>query len=95
MSDAAPSDAALPQPGAPVWFRRLSSVLLIIFCSQLGLFLLVYPWTIYWSDNYFSSLLHEWWDNSYLRGACSGMGLLNIWVSLTEIFRLVSGRKTA
>ena len=36
------------------WFHRLSSVLFIIFCFELGLFLLIYPWTDAWSDNYFA-----------------------------------------
>ena len=41
-------------PPGPGWFQRLSSVLFIIFCFELGLFLLIYPWTDGWSDNYFA-----------------------------------------
>ena len=29
-------------------------MLFVIFCLELGLFLLIYPWTESWSDNYFS-----------------------------------------
>ena len=41
-------------PPGPGWFQRLMSVLFIIFCFELGLFLLIYPWTDGWSDNYFA-----------------------------------------
>ena len=41
--------------------------------------------------NLFSALAPEWrqyWDNAYLRGAVSGLGVLNVYISLAEIFRL-------
>jgi hypothetical protein len=39
------------------WFHKLSAILLVTFCLELGLFLLVFPWSEYWSTNYFSSSL--------------------------------------
>jgi hypothetical protein len=96
-----------PEPGlitpAPrprrSWFQRLGSVLFVIFCLELGLFLLIYPWTESWSDNYFSSLGQgavgaAWqgiWNNGYLRGAVSGLGLLNVWVAVAEALRMFIG----
>jgi hypothetical protein len=87
-------------PAGPKWFQRLSSVLFIIFCFELGLFLLIYPWTDAWTENYLSLLAPahfqaDWrmfWNNSYFRGGVSGMGLANIWIALTEVFRLFSRR---
>ena len=32
--------------------------------------------------------LTEVWDNPYFRGALSGLGLLNIYISFVEVFRL-------
>jgi hypothetical protein len=29
-----------------------------------------------------------YWDNAYLRGAVSGLGIVNVYISLVEIFRL-------
>jgi hypothetical protein len=55
------------------------------------LFLLVFPWTGYWENNYFASLwpeLRRYWMNPYLRGAISGLGVANIFLAVTEIFRL-------
>jgi hypothetical protein len=85
-------------PTIPGWSQRLGSVLLIIFCLELGLFLLIYPWTDAWSENYFAWLVrgrvqlswHSFWDNSYVRGGVSGMGAVNLWIAVTEVFRLFS-----
>jgi hypothetical protein len=83
-----------PSPVAPRvyrWYHKLSAVLLITFCLEIGLFLFIFPWTEYWENNYFANLVPEWrlyWMNPYLRGAISGLGIVNIYISLVEIFRL-------
>jgi hypothetical protein len=99
-----PTPAVAPDPATapPVtgWSRRLWSVLLILICFELGLFLLIYPWTDGWSDNYFAwvvrgsvqSTWHSLWDNSYVRGCISGVGLVNIWIAVAEVFRLFARR---
>jgi hypothetical protein len=92
----APTPDPPTTPPGPGWFQRLSSVLFIIFCFELGLFLLIYPWTDGWSDNYFAwavrgsvrSAWHSFWGNSYVRGGISGMGALNLWIALTEVSRM-------
>jgi hypothetical protein len=97
-SNTAP-DPAMTPPG-PGWFQRLSSVLFIIFCFELGLFLLIYPWTDGWSDNYFAwaaggsvqTTWHSFWDNTYVRGCISGMGVVNLWIAVTEVFRMFARR---
>ena len=70
----------------------MSAVVFIAFCLEIGLFLLIFPWTEYWESNYLSSLapaaLRHYWDNMYVRGAISGLGVLNLCISLVEIFRL-------
>jgi hypothetical protein len=94
----APDPAPAPPPAG--WSRRLWSVLLILICFELGLFLLIYPWTDSWSENYFAwvvrgsvqSTWHSLWDNSYVRGCISGMGLVNIWIAVAEVFRLFARR---
>ena len=96
----APSQA-VPQPDSgPGWFQRLSSVLFIVFCFELGLFLLIYPWTDAWTENYislmapahFSSTWRMAWNNSYVRGGVSGAGLVNIWIAVAEVFHMFSRR---
>jgi hypothetical protein len=78
-------------PPAPRWYQKMSAILFIAFCLEIGIFLLIFPWTEYWDANYFSSLLPAWepyWDNMYVRGAISGLGVVNLYISFIEIFRL-------
>jgi hypothetical protein len=94
------NSSPLPLPSGPKWFTRLSSVLFVVFCIELGLFLLVYPWMEAWSENYFSAAVpdsaipawREFWNNPYVRGAVSGLGLVNVWIAIAEVFHLFSGR---
>ena len=73
------------------WYHKMSAILFVTFCLELGLFLLIFPWTDYWDSNYFASLVPEWhqyWENMYVRGALSGLGVVDLYISLTEIIRL-------
>ena len=73
------------------WYHKMSAVLFITFCLEIGLFLLIFPWTEYWDGNYFSAFVPEWhryWNNMYVRGAISGLGAINLYISFVEIFRL-------
>ena len=82
---------ATAAPVSPRWYHKVSAVLFITFCLEIGVFLLVFPWTEYWDANYFSALLPAWqpyWDNMYVRGAISGLGVVNLYISFIEIFRL-------
>lgn len=95
------SDPAVPPPGSG-WFPRLMSLLVIVFCIEVGLFLLIYPWTESWSNNYFAWAVrgdiltnwHSFWNNSYVRGGISGMGVVNLWIAVTEVFRLFARRRS-
>jgi len=66
---------------APVyhWYHKMSAIVFIA------------PWTDSWDGNYFSGILPElraYWGNFYVRGAVSGLGVVNLYISLVEIFRL-------
>ena len=82
--------AQAEKPRAYHWLQKLSAILLIVFCLELGCFLLVVPWVgEVWENNFFSSLLHRgYWDNGYFRGALSGLGVINLYISFVEIVRL-------
>jgi len=73
------------------WYHKLGVFLFIIVCFEVGAFLTVFPWTPQWDSNSMASLfpmLRDLWTNSYFRGALSGVGLLNIYISLGEVARL-------
>jgi len=86
----APQIAAVETP-VYHWYHKLWALVFIVFCMEVGTFLLVFPWTDFWEQNLFSVLVPEWhgyWGNAYVRGAVSGLGVSNIYISLIEVFRL-------
>jgi hypothetical protein len=73
------------------WQDKLLALLGVIFCFELGVFLLVFPWATEWDINYFPRLplwFRQLWINPFFRGAVSGLGLVNIYISFVEVFRL-------
>jgi hypothetical protein len=73
------------------WYHKLFSFLAIVACLELGIFLILFPWSRYWDNNFFAGLSPLWsrlWSSAYLRGAVSGLGVLNLYVSMAEIWRL-------
>jgi hypothetical protein len=88
--EATPGPVAV-EPPVYRWYHKFSAVVLILLCVEIGLFLLVIPWTEYWDRNYLATLVPAWrryWMNPYVRGAVSGLGMVNLWLSLAEIFGL-------
>ena len=75
----------------PEWHRRLWRVIYVVFCFEIGVFLICFPWLDYWNNNALATLtpwIREIWISSYFRGALSGLGVLNLLISLGEVFRL-------
>jgi hypothetical protein len=73
------------------WYHKLSAAVLIALCVEIGFFLLVFPWSPYWENNYFASklpALRRYWMNPYWQGAISGLGVVNLLLAAGEVFRL-------
>lgn len=80
-----------PRQVKHTWYHKLGLFLFIIVCFEVGAFLIVFPWTPQWDTNSVANLfpaLHSLWISSYFRGALSGLGILNIYISLGEVSRL-------
>jgi hypothetical protein len=74
-------------------FNRLLRVVLLLIWLELGLVLILVPWSEIWDVNYFLyqyPALGLFVKNPYLRGAISGLGVINVFLAL-EAFR----RRTA
>lgn len=72
--------------------RRL---LLIAVFLETGFLLLVIPWSYFWDQNYFAQALpavHEVMVNNYVRGAISGLGLVNLYLGLAELVTAITSR---
>ncbi|PYX88528.1 MAG: hypothetical protein DMG68_08230 [Acidobacteria bacterium] len=74
--------------GARLWAHRLAVLLFVFFCATLGVVLVVFPWRDEWWVN--NSLLvgypalQDFMSNGFVRGLCSGLGLLDIWIGFSE-----------
>jgi hypothetical protein len=74
-------------------FNRILRVILLLLWLELGLLLILMPWSEVWDVNYFMYQypgLALFAMNPYLRGMISGLGVLNVLFAL-EAFR----RRTA
>lgn len=82
-----PAQRAGHEP-APVWLQRLSLVVLVLFCVYIGVLMTILPWSPRYFDQNgwllahpaIAAVLHQGWA----RGLLSGLGLLDIWVGISE-----------
>ena len=85
---AASAPTAGPEP-APVWLQRLSLVVLVVFCFYIGGLLLVLPWwDRYWERNGWllaHPALNHVLQQGWMRGLISGVGLIDMWIGISEM----------
>ena len=72
---------------AELWARRMFLVTFVLLCTLLGVFLVVLPWRPEWTDNplfsgypWLKSILVQ----PFFRGICSGFGVLDLWIAISE-----------
>ena len=61
-----------------------------------GLVLTLAPWSAYWDRNYFAETLpvvHELITNNFVRGAVTGLGLVNICAAAADLIGMFMSRK--
>jgi hypothetical protein len=61
-------------------------ILWTLICFELGVLLILVPWTDFWQRNFFIEHypgLIPWLLSPYARGAISGLGLLDIFVAVS------------
>jgi hypothetical protein len=71
----------------PVWLQRLFVIVYVVFCLELGIVLLLLPWSDFWTNNGLWArwpLLRPWMQHGFTRGAISGLGLLDLWLAIYE-----------
>ena len=64
---------------------------------ELGLVLMVIPWSMYWDRNYFAQALptvHQLITNNFVRGAVSGLGVINIAIAIAELVAIIAARQS-
>jgi hypothetical protein len=70
-----------------VWLQRILVSIYVLFCMTLGMALVTLPWLGNWFDE---GLVAQWpflqhlLQVGFVRGAISGLGLVDIWVGVLE-----------
>jgi hypothetical protein len=78
--------------------NRLLAVAFILFCFEIGLFLIFVPWSQLWENNVllsYSLLLRIFLLNNFVRGAVSGLGVVDLFLGLGELNRFWKTLKIA
>lgn len=73
--------------------RRL---LYIAYFLEVGLLLVLVPWSAFWDHNYFATSIPalRWvFQNNFVRGGVSGLGIVNLCVGFADLGALVSTRR--
>ena len=75
----------------------MKRLVVVAFFFEFGIALLVVPWSSFWDRNYFAEsvpLIHTIIRNNFVRGAVSGLGLVNLASGLVELISLLLARNT-
>ena len=74
---------------APVWLQRMSLVVLVIFCFYIGGLLVLLPWNLHWWERNGWLMAHPALDSlaqrGWVRGIVCGVGLIDIWIGISEM----------
>lgn len=79
-----------PASGAALWLLRSWVVIRVAFFIELGMVLVVLPWTRGWTENHLLVAypqLRFLLQNNFLRGLISGLGFLDIGFGIWEAVR--------
>ena len=86
-----------PSPGAQLWLRRAAVLLFVTLCAVVGVLLVLLPWSLQWTANRYLwpyPELRSALANGFVRGLCSGLGILNLWIGFREAVRYHEGQGT-
>ena len=75
----------------------MTRLVLVVFFLEVGLVLTLAPWSAYWDRNYFAETLpavHALITNNYIRGAVTGLGLVNIFAAVADLVGMFLARKS-
>jgi hypothetical protein len=76
-------------------FKRL---IFLAYFLEVGLLLVLVPWSAFWERNYFAQsipLLQSVLRNNFVRGAVSGLGIVNLLTGFRDLADLLMARRLA
>ena len=75
---------------------KVTVIVYILICFEVGVLLAILPWTSYWDDNFFLYFLTSklnapslvtFLQSGYARGAVTGLGVLNVLAGVRDIIK--------
>jgi hypothetical protein len=73
--------------------RRL---VFVAFFLEVGLLLIVLPWSPFWDRNYFATtwpVLRPFLHNNFVRGAVTGLGFVNLYAGFADLALVFAARE--
>ena len=73
--------------GLDLWLHRVTILMLVFVCAVVGVLLVILPWRPEWTDNHLLLAypgLRAFISNGFVRGICTGLGVLDIWIGFWE-----------
>jgi hypothetical protein len=70
----------------------------VAFFIEVGLLLIVLPWSAFWERNYFAEswpVLQPLMTNNFVRGAVTGLGVVNLFAGFADLALVFAGRTNA
>jgi hypothetical protein len=74
----------------------LKRLIIVAYFLEVGLLLVLVPWSTFWEHNYFAASLpwlHDTLRNNFLRGAVSGLGVVNLLTGLHDLAEVLMARR--
>lgn len=72
------------------WQKNLLRICFALFTFEIGLFLVIFPWTDNWNINYFQEVIpwfQDLWYEPAFRGALTGLGFVNLYIACLQVVR--------
>jgi hypothetical protein len=69
------------------WLRRAGVLAFVFLCATVGVMLVILPWRPEWTENHLLlpyPTLRSIIGSGFVRGACTGLGVLNVWIGFWE-----------
>jgi hypothetical protein len=69
------------------WLRRVGVLAFVFLCATVGVMLVILPWRPEWTENHLLlpyPTLRSIVGSGFVRGACTGLGVLNVWIGFWE-----------
>ena len=83
--------------GLSLWMHRITVLLFVLLCASVGVLLVIMPWRPEWTDNHLLlayPVLQDVFSSGFVRGVCSGLGILDIWIGFWEAVHYHEGKRS-